>query len=155
VVCTYFFAAWAKIRYGGWEWVNSATMTWAIIRRGTEYSTWLLDYPWLLRLSQWGMVGFELLSPVVMFVAAKRLKYGIVAFFYLFHLTVFLAVEISFLPHMVAMACFLPLERIHPRELIRRAPELPGRIRRKLQARNGIPDQRRPDETSRAAEPAS
>ena len=79
----------------------------------------------------------------------------IVAFFYLFHLTVFLAVEISFLPHMVAMACFLPLERINPRELIRNAPNLPGQIRRKLQARNGIPVQKRPDEPAEEAAPAS
>lgn len=155
VVCTYFFAAWAKFRYGGFEWVNSATMSWAIIRRGTEYSTWLLDFPWMLRLSQWGIVGFELLSPIVMFVAAKRLKYGIVAFFYLFHLTVFLAVEISFLPHMVAMACFLPLERIHPRELLRNAPRLPGLIRRRLRDRRAIPAQAKPEEPTRETEPAS
>lgn len=155
VVCTYFFAAWAKFRYGGFEWVNSATMTWAVIRRGTEFSNWLLDFPWLLRLSQWGIVGFELLSPVVMFVAAKRLKYGIVAFFYLFHLTVFLAVEISFLPHMVAMACFLPLERIQPRDLIRNARRLPGLIRRKLQARKARPAPAEPAEPARVAEAAS
>jgi hypothetical protein len=109
----------------------------------------------MLRLSQWGIVGFELLSPIVMFVAAKRLKYGIVAFFYLFHLTVFLAVEISFLPHMVAMACFLPLERIQPRDLIRTAPRLPGLIRRKLQARKAVPVPSKPDEPVREAEPAS
>lgn len=155
VVCTYFFAAWAKFRYGGFEWVNSATMTWAILRRGTEFSNWLLDFPILLRLSQWGIVGFELLSPIVMFVAARRLKYGIVAFFYLFHLTVYLAVGISFLPHMVAMACFLPLERIQPRELIRRAPRLPGLVRRKLRARRAMPAQPKPDEQVREAEPAS
>jgi hypothetical protein len=155
VICTYFFASWAKFRIGGFEWVNSATMTWAVIRRGTEFSTWMLEYPWMLRLSQWGIVGFELLSPIVMFVAAKRLKYGIVAFFYLFHVTVFLAVEISFLPHMVAMACFLPLERIQPREVMRDALRLPGRIRRKLQARKGIPAQTTPDGTAREPEPAS
>lgn len=155
VICTYFFASWAKFRIGGFEWVNSATMTWAVIRRGTEFSTWMLEYPWMLRVSQWGIVGFELLSPIVMFVAAKRLKYGIVAFFYLFHVTVFLAVEISFLPHMVAMACFLPLERIQPREVMRDALRLPGRIRRKLQARKAIPAQTTPDETTREPEPAS
>jgi hypothetical protein len=88
-------------------------------------------------------------------VAAKRFRYGIVAFFYLFHLTVFLAVEISFLPHMVAMACFLPLERINPRELIRNAPGLPGRIRRKLKARKAVPAQTRSGEAVPEAEPAS
>ena len=144
VVCTYFFAAWAKFRYGGFEWVNSATMTWAVIRRGTEFSTWMLDYPWMLRLSQWGIVGFELLSPIVLFVVAKRLKYAIVAFFYCFHLVVFLAVEISFLPHMVAMACFLPLERINPRELARKSW---NRLRRRS---FGLPAQRRPAEPEEA-----
>lgn len=140
VVCTYFFAAWAKFRYGGFEWVNSATMTWAIIRRGTDFSTWLLDFPWMLRLSQWGIVGFELLSPIVLFLTAKRLRYGIVAFFYSFHLVVYLSVGISFLPHMVAMACFLPLERIDP-------PALARRSRNRLR-RGGvkIPAQRRGDE---------
>ncbi|WP_051325773.1 hypothetical protein [Glycomyces tenuis] len=148
VVCTYFFAAWAKFRYGGFEWVNSATMTWAVIRRGTEFSNWMLDFPWMLRLSQWGIVGFELLSPIVLFVAAKRLRYGIVAFFYCFHLVVFLAVEISFLPHMVAMACFLPLERIDPPALARRGW---NRLRRRS---FGMPGRRRDDEREEARAPS-
>ncbi|WP_100444947.1 MFS transporter permease [Glycomyces xiaoerkulensis] len=141
VVCTYFFAAWAKFRYGGFEWVNSATMTWAVIRRGTEFSNWLLEFPWMLRLSQWGIVGFELLSPVVLFVAWKRLRYGIVAFFYSFHVVVYLAVKISFLPHVVAMACFYPLEKIDPPALARKARRRIGRRRD-----SGLPRQRRESE---------
>ncbi|WP_025273941.1 hypothetical protein [Haloglycomyces albus] len=115
VVCTYFLAAMAKLRYGGFEWLNSATMTWAVIRRGTDFSNWTLDYPWILHASQWGIVGFELLSPIVLIAVWRnwtKTKYGIVAFFYLFHLVVYLSVGISFMPHLVAMACFLPLERL-------------------------------------------
>ncbi len=122
VVCTYFLSAWAKFRYGGFEWANSAVLTWALIRRGTVFSNWLLDYPQLLVIAQWSIVCFELLSPVVLFVRKwRRVQYGIVAFFYCFHVAVFAATTISFLPHMVAMACFLPLERIDPRRIARRA----------------------------------
>jgi hypothetical protein len=113
VVCTYFLAAFAKFRFGGFEWVNSATMTLAVIRRGTVFATWMLEYPWMLRASQWGIVAFELLTPIVLFVLWKRLRYGIVAFFYAFHLVVYATVAISFLPHLVAMLCFLPLERFN------------------------------------------
>ena len=33
-IATYFLSAWAKIRFGGWDWVNSATMVRAVVRRG-------------------------------------------------------------------------------------------------------------------------
>ena len=29
-VATYFLSAWAKVRFGGWDWVNSATMVRAV-----------------------------------------------------------------------------------------------------------------------------
>ena len=147
VVCTYFFAAWAKFRIGGFEWVNSATMTWALIRRGTDFASWLLDFPWMLRVIQWGIVGFELLSPAVLFVPWKRLRYAIVAFFYSFHVVVFLSVGISFLPHMVAMACFLPLERIEPKTLLRKTVR---RIRRRdfSVPRQWVPTRRKQLETA-------
>ncbi|QSB06807.1 hypothetical protein [Natronoglycomyces albus] len=118
VVCTYVLAAFAKFRFGGIEWVNSATMARAIVRRGTDFSTWMLDFPWLLHTAQWGIVGFELLSPVVLFIAWPRARYAIVAFFYGFHLLVYVTVATSFLPHLVAMTCFFPLEKINPRALV-------------------------------------
>jgi hypothetical protein len=37
-----------------------------------------------------------------------------VAFFYLFHLIVFVTITITFVPHQVAMTSFLPLERVRP-----------------------------------------
>jgi hypothetical protein len=47
---------------------------------------------------------------------------------YAFHVMVFVAVTISFMPHLFAMTSFLPLERVRPvgwlrRALIRRRPE--------------------------------
>ncbi|WP_338037136.1 MFS transporter permease [Natronosporangium hydrolyticum] len=113
VIATYFLAAWAKLRYGGLEWITSATLTWAIIRRGTFLAELLLALPWLLILAQLGIVLFELLSPLV-FVLRERWQLRVVGFFYSFHLVTFAMITISFLPHLVAMASFLPLERVRP-----------------------------------------
>ena len=141
VVCTYFLSTWSKFRYGGLEWANSGVFTWAIIRRGTVFSDWMLDFPELLHLAQWGMIAFELLTPLVLFVYPwKRIQYSIVAFFYAFHVAVFAALTISFLPHLFAMACFLPLERIDPKDLARRA-------RAKLKRDKDVPKQPDPDES--------
>lgn len=113
VVATYFLAAWAKIRFGGWEWLTGGTLTWAVIRRGTWLGEALLSAPWLLVAAQVGIVAFELASPLV-FVLRERWRYAAVGFFYSFHLAVFATITISFLPHLVAMASFLPLERVRP-----------------------------------------
>jgi hypothetical protein len=113
VVATYFLAAWAKLRVGGLDWLTSGTLTWAIIRRGTVLGEMLLAAPWILIAAQIGIVAFELASPLV-FVLRERWRYAAVGFFYSFHLVSFATITISFLPHMVAMTSFLPLERIRP-----------------------------------------
>lgn len=113
VVATYFLAAFAKLRWGGLEWLTSATLTWAIVRRGTFLTEPLLQAPWLLIAAQIGIVAFELLSPLV-FVLRQRWRYAAVGFFYSFHLVSFVTITISFLPHLVAMTSFLPLERVRP-----------------------------------------
>jgi hypothetical protein len=114
VVATYFLSALAKLRYGGLDWLTSATLTWALIRRGTPLGELLLDLPGLLVAAQIGIVAFELASPLV-FLLRGRWRYAAVGFFYLFHLATFAAITISFAPHLVAMASFLPLERIRPK----------------------------------------
>ena len=87
------------------------------------------------------MIAFELLTPIVLFVYPwKKIQYSIVAFFYAFHVAIFAALTISFLPHLFAMACFLPLERVDPKDLARRA-------RAKLKGRKGTPPQRDRGET--------
>jgi hypothetical protein len=120
VVCTYFLAAWAKLRFGGVEWLNGATLTRAVLRRGTVFSEWTLQFPVLLQGFQWFIVAFELSSPVVLFLRNDRLRYAVIAFFYGFHLMVFATITIAFYPHLVAMAAFLPLERLRPVEWARR-----------------------------------
>lgn len=111
-VATYFLAAWAKIRFGGWGWVNGATLARAVIRRGTWFSDWTLDLPGLLHVLQWAILLLELAAPLLLLVRSQRLVSGIVAGLYAFHLMTFLALGIVFLPHLVALAAFLPLERL-------------------------------------------
>lgn len=110
-VATYFLSAWAKLRFGGPGWLTGATLTRALLRRGTPIGVPLTEVPGLLVAAQFGIVAFELFSPVV-FVVPKRWRYRIVAFFYLFHLTVFATITISFAPQQVALLSFLPLERL-------------------------------------------
>lgn len=113
VVATYFLAAAAKLRYGGLDWLTGATLTWALIRRGTPLAEPLLDLPGVLVAAQIGIVVFELASPLV-FVLRGRWRYATVGCFYLFHLVTFATITISFMPHLVAMTSFLPLERVRP-----------------------------------------
>ena len=39
VMLTYFLAAWAKIRFGGWDWPTGSTLTRAVLRRGRRCRT--------------------------------------------------------------------------------------------------------------------
>jgi len=112
-IATYFFAAFAKLRFGGPEWVNSAVLTWAVIRRGTDFGDWLMDIPGALIAMQWFIMAFELGSPLI-FLLSERVRRWLVVSFYGFHAGVFAAVKIAFFPHLVTLAAFLPLERVRP-----------------------------------------
>jgi len=113
VICTYFLAAWAKLRFGGLDWPTSAVLAQAIIRRGT----WLADHiavvPGLLIAAQFGIILFELTSPLI-FVVPQRWRWAVVAFFYSFHLMTFATITISFAPHLIALTSFLSLEKVRP-----------------------------------------
>jgi hypothetical protein len=108
-VATYFLAGWAKIRIGGWGWVNGGTLAWAVVRRGTWFSHWMLHAPWFLRMVQWSMVAGELASPLL-FALRRRAQIAVVVGLYVIHVLTFTAISIIFLPHLVALASFLPLE---------------------------------------------
>jgi len=110
VVATYFLAGWAKIRIGGWGWVNGGTLSWAVVRRGTPLSTWALDVPVVLRVGQWLLLAGELASPLLFAVRRERTRTYLVLALYAFHLVTFVSIGIVFLPHLVALAAFLPLE---------------------------------------------
>lgn len=131
-ICTYFLSAYAKIRHGGWLWANSATFAWALSRRGTQLGDALLAYPRLLVASQWGLLVLELLTPFVLFVRGRALALWLGALA-AFHLTTYAAIEIHFLPTVVCLLAFLPLERLpHPRRLPRpssaAAPPAPNSV---------------------------
>jgi hypothetical protein len=112
VMLTYFLAAWAKIRFGGWDWPTGATLTRAVLRRGTPLSDWTLDVPYLLPASQWAMVALELAAPLMLFVRSDRARVGLVLFLLGFHVMVYAGVQIIFLPHCVAILSIVPWERL-------------------------------------------
>jgi hypothetical protein len=112
VVGTYFLSTYAKWRYGGFGWLNSATLVTAILRKGTPLGMQLLQVPWLLVIAQWGIVAMELSSVGILFVRSNRIRYAWVGFFFAFHLVTMLTISIIFLPHCVAALAFLPLEAL-------------------------------------------
>jgi len=113
VVCTYFLAAWAKLRFGGLDWPTSAVLAQAIIRRGTWLADQIAVVPGLLIAAQFGIILFELVSPLI-FVVSQRWRWAVVAYFYSFHLMTFATITISFAPHLIAMTSFLSLEKVRP-----------------------------------------
>ena len=125
VVCTYFLAAFAKMRFGGAHWGTSSVLAQAIIRRGTPLADLIASVPGLLIVSQFGIIAFEFLSPLV-FAVPQRRRGRVVAFFYMFHLATFATITISFMPHLIAMTSFLPLERVRPVMWLR--SRLSGRV---------------------------
>ena len=128
VVATYFLASWAKLRYGGPEWMTGSVLARAILRRGTGLADLIAPIPGLLIGAQIGIMMFELLSPLV-FVVPEKWRLRVVGFFYSFHLVTIATITISFAPHLVAMLSFLPLERAYDwlrRRFTRSAPAEPA-----------------------------
>ncbi|MGY1693459.1 MFS transporter permease [Geodermatophilus sp. SYSU D00814] len=132
VVLTYFLAAWAKVRFGGWDWATGSTITRAVVRRGTVLSEWTLDVPGLLTAVQWSMLLLEFAAPLVLLVRSDRARVALVVFLLGFHLMVFGGLRIIFLPHCVAILSILPWERF---------PDLVAEVRRRAGRRGarGLP----------------
>jgi Vitamin K-dependent gamma-carboxylase len=109
VVLTYFLAALAKIRFGGIDWVNGATLMRAVLRRGTFLAEPLASYPWLLTATQYGIMAFELAAPLMLVCGrVGRLFLGAAV---VFHVITYLFIRLIFLPHVICLLAFLPLER--------------------------------------------
>ncbi|GAA3093192.1 hypothetical protein [Streptosporangium carneum] len=119
VVAAYFLSAYAKIRHGGWEWPNGATFQWAISRRGTFFGEFLAGVPNALLVSQWVILLAETASPALLFLRGRPLYAGVL-FFLGFHAMTWAVITIHFLPHVICLAAFLPLERIPSRRRSRR-----------------------------------
>jgi hypothetical protein len=113
VVATYFLAAVAKMRFGGWHWPNGAIFAWAVVRRGTPLARPLLHHPIVLLLSQWGLLLLEASTPAMLFVRQRWRTLAVVGLLS-FHLVTWLAITINFAPLVVCLLAFLPLERVPP-----------------------------------------
>jgi hypothetical protein len=112
-VATYFLSVFAKLRFGGFGWLNSASMMRAVVRRGTWFGDLMRPYPAVLRMTQYMIVGFELLSPLLL--VGGRITMVMLGACVVFHVVTFAAVKIFFLPHVMCLLAFLPLERLDPR----------------------------------------
>jgi hypothetical protein len=112
VVMTYFASVFAKVRFGGVNWVTGATLMRAVIRRGTFLAEPLTHHPGVLRAAQFMLVGFELLSPLLL--VRGRIGMTMLAMAVAFHLVTGVAITIVFWPHVLCLFAFLPLERINP-----------------------------------------
>jgi hypothetical protein len=124
-IATYFLSGWAKLRFGGPEWVNSATMVRAVVRRGSWFGEQLLHVQWTLHGFQWLLLTLELCSPVI-FLVNERLRQWMVGGWYLFHAMTYAAITIAFWPHLVMMLSFLPLEEYRDRWQARITGRGPG-----------------------------
>jgi hypothetical protein len=110
VVATYLLAVVAKLRFVGLEWVTSSVLLWAIARRGSFLADPLMGMPALLTATQAGIMLLEAASPLLLRPGrAQRVGVAVAA---AFHVVTFAAIRIIFLPHVVCLAAFLPLERL-------------------------------------------
>ncbi len=116
VVATYVLSVVAKNRFGGGllNWLDSAVFTRAVLRRGTPLGEQLLDHTWLLHVGQWALVGIELAAPLLLVLTGRRL-YAALSGYLAFHLMTWACIAIVFLPHLVCLLAFLPLERLRAR----------------------------------------
>jgi hypothetical protein len=73
-------------------------------------TTPLLERPDLLRAAQYGIVAFEAASPLMLVRGYIGRIYVVVAA--LFQLVVYATIRLTFLPHVVCLLAFVPLERI-------------------------------------------
>ena len=110
VVLTYFLSVFAKLRFGGLEWLNSATLVRAVIRRGTAISDPLLEYPWILQAAQYEIILLELTSPLLLVPGRVERRFLIAAV--IFHIVTFSTIGIIFLPHVMCLLSFVELERL-------------------------------------------
>jgi hypothetical protein len=124
-VATYFLSVFAKFRFGGLRWLNSASMMRAVVRRGTWFGDLMRPYPLVLQMTQYMIVVFELLSPLLL--VGGRVTVVMLIACVVFHAVTFAAVKIFFLPHVMCLLAFLPLERIDPGALLERFRS--GRLR--------------------------
>jgi hypothetical protein len=80
------------------------------MRRGTSLADPLVDHPYVLAWAQYALVAFELTSPLLL--APGRPSRAMLWGAGVFHLVTWAALKITFLPHVICLLAFLPLERL-------------------------------------------
>jgi hypothetical protein len=131
-VLTYLLSVYAKHRFGGGldSWLDSTTLLRAVVRRGTFLGDAHAHEPWTLHVAQYAVVAMELLSPLLL--APGRVGKAMLAAVVAFHVATFATVTILFLPHVVCLTAFLPLERLSDaserRQLLRARHLRPGQV---------------------------
>jgi hypothetical protein len=70
----------------------------------------LKSAPWVLTITQYGIVAFELLSPIML--RRDRIGKMFLLSAFVFHLVTYASITIVFLPHVMCLLSFLPLERL-------------------------------------------
>ena len=111
-VAVYFLSVVAKVRYGGWMWASSATLTQALIRRATSLGEQLRELPQVAVLAQWAAVAFEVASPLLL--VRRRIRWVLWGTAIGFHVVTFALLSIGFYPQLLCLLAFLPLERLAP-----------------------------------------
>ena len=124
-VLAYPLSALAKLRKSGTAWMSSAVFARAIVRRGSTLGDWIVDFPALLRAGQWAFITFEA-AAVLALRRSGLLRDAVLAGIVGLHLFTYLAIGIHFLPHLVCITAFLPLERLHPAVRAERERSGPG-----------------------------
>ena len=135
-VSIYFLSAWAKMRFGGPGWANGATLIWALTRRPNGIGPWVGSHPALTHTLQWVVLVAEFSSPVLLWLRGRALGAALL-FWAGFHLSTYLMLRIHFLPLVVCLLSFLPLERLHRPAGLPHLPRLPrpARLRRSASGR--------------------
>lgn len=126
-VSVYFLSAWAKMRFGTWGWANGSTLIWALTRRPNGIGPWIGSRPALTHALQWLILGAEFLSPVMLWLRGRALA-AVLVFFLGFHASTYYLLRIHFLPLVVCLTAFMPMERI-PAWWARRRRRVPAATR--------------------------
>ncbi|HNQ05593.1 MAG TPA: hypothetical protein PKH97_00235 [Tetrasphaera sp.] len=122
-VAIYFLSAWAKMRFGTWGWANGSTLIWALTRRPNGLAPWIASHPTLTHALQWLILVAESCSPALLWLRGRALAAGLL-FFLGFHASTYYLLRIHFLPLVVCLFAFMPLERIAPYVASRRTARI-------------------------------
>jgi uncharacterized membrane protein YphA (DoxX/SURF4 family) len=128
---SYFSNAVAKLAFSGLQWMNGYSLQKSLLDTSLQWDRplglWLAQHHGLCVALSVGTVVFELTFPLALFIRKARpfiLLLGVV-----FHLVIYLTMNVAFFQHIVLYAVFVDFEGLASRMRSgRRAPALPGAL---------------------------